>query len=76
MRITCKSRIKKLREQNHLSQKGVATAIEIPPRTYSDYETGSVKIPLDVLIRLARYYDVDLNYITGVSNIRKEFPDL
>ncbi len=76
MRVTCKSRIKKLRYQNHLSQKDVAVAIQIPPRTYSDYETGSAKVPLDILIRLARYYDVDLNYITGISNLRKEFPHL
>ena len=76
MRVTCTSRLKKLREQNHLSQRGLAIAVEIAPRTYSEYETGSSRIPLDVLISLAKYYDVDLNYIAGVSNIRKEFPHL
>ena len=76
MRVSCKSRLKKLREQNHLSQKGIPVAVQIAPRTYSDYESGNSNVPLDVLISLAKYYDVDLNYIAGVSNIRKEFPNL
>ena len=74
MRPTCKSRLKKLRQQHKLSQKGLADAVEISPRTYSDYETGRLRIPLESLITLARYYDVDLNYICGISNIRKEYP--
>lgn len=76
MRVTCKSRLKKLREQNHLSQRDIAVSVQISPRTYSDYESGSIRIPLEVLISLAKYYNVDLNYITGISNIRKEFPNL
>ena len=75
MRPTCKSRLKKLREQHRLSQKGLADAIEISPRTYSDYERGTIRVPLETLIDLAKFYNVDLNYISGVSNIRKEFPD-
>lgn len=75
MRPTYKSRLKKLREQHRLSQKGLADAIEISPRTYSDYERGTIRVPLETLIVLAKFYDVDLNYISGVSNIRKEFPD-
>ncbi len=76
MRPTCKSRLKKLRKQHRLSQKGLADAIDISPRTYSDYESGAVRVPLDTLIDIARFYDVDLNYIAGVSNVRKEFPSL
>ena len=74
MRPTCKSRLKILRQQHKLSQKGLADAVEISPRTYSDYERGTIRVPLETLIVLARFYDVDLNYISGVSNIRKEFP--
>lgn len=74
MRVTCKSRIHKLRTQKNLTQSKLAVYLGISPRTYSDYETGRCKIPLDILICLARYYDVDLNYISGISNIRKEYP--
>lgn len=74
MRVTCKSRLLKLRTQHKLSQKSLAVLLKVSPRTYSDYETGRVRIPLDSLIVLARYYNVDLNYISGISNICKEYP--
>ena len=74
MRVTCKYRIYKLRTQKGFTQRKVAGEIGVSPRTYSDYETGRCRVPLDMLISLARYYDVDLNYISGISNIRKEYP--
>ena len=76
MRITCKARLLKLRKQNRLSQKEISAILKIAPRTYSDYETGRSRIPIEALICLAKYYDIDLNYISGISNIRKEYPDL
>ena len=76
MRITCKARLLKLRKQNRLSQKEISAILQLAPRTYSDYETGRSRIPIEALICLAKYYDVDLNYISGISNIRKEYPDL
>ena len=40
MRVTCKSRIHKLRTQKNLTQSKLAVYLGISPRTYSDYETG------------------------------------
>lgn len=74
MRVTYLTRITQLRIKNNVSQKNLADVLEISPRTYCDYEKGRCRIPLTVLIDLARFYDVDLNYITGISNIKKEFP--
>ena len=67
-------RIKALREDNDLNQTVVAEAIHVVQTTYSDYENGKVRIPVECLINLAKFYDVDMNYITGASNIRKEYP--
>ena len=67
-------RIRALREDSDYNQLHVARAIHVAQTTYSDYEKGKVRIPVDSLIKLARFYDVDMNYISGVSNIRKEFP--
>ena len=50
MRVTCRSRILKLRTQNRLTQKSLAVLLEVSPRTYSDYETGRLRIPLEALI--------------------------
>ena len=67
-------RIRALREDSDYNQTRVARAIHVAQTTYSDYEKGKVRIPIDSLIDLARFYDVDMNYISGVSNTRKEFP--
>ena len=72
--MKCNERIRDLRENNNLTQKGVASLLKIGQRTYADYESGKTRIPLDRLICLAAYYDVSVDYITGVSNIRKPFP--
>lgn len=67
-------RIKSLREDNDYNQTFVANAIHVAQTTYSDYENGKVRIPIEILIELAKLYNVDLNYITGISNIKREYP--
>lgn len=68
-------RIRALREDNDYNQTIVARAIHVAQTTYSDYEKGKVRIPLECLIDLAKFYNVDMNYISGVSDIKKEFPE-
>lgn len=68
------NRIRGLREDHDQSQAQIAKIINVGQRTYADYELGKTRIPVDSLIKLAQYYDVDMNYITGVSNNKKHFP--
>ena len=72
--MLCIERIKALREDNDYNQTKVANAIHVAQTTYSDYEKGKVRIPLECLIELAKFYNVDMNYISGVSNIKNRFP--
>lgn len=67
-------RIKALRNDNDMNQTQIAQAIHVAQTTYSDYEKGKVRIPVECLIALAQFYDVDMNYITGVSDIQRPFP--
>ena len=67
-------RIRALREDNDYNQTVVAKAIHVAQTTYSDYEKGKVRIPLECLIALAQFYNVDMNYISGVSDIKNKFP--
>ena len=67
-------RIRALREDRDLNQTTVAKAIHVAQTTYSDYEKGKVRIPLDCLIELAKFYNVDMNYISGISNRKNEYP--
>lgn len=69
-------RIRDLREDNDLSQREISEIINISQRTYSDYETSAVRIPIDILIHLEEYYNVDMNYITGISNKKTPYPKL
>ena len=68
-------RIRALREDNDYNQTIVAKAIHVAQTTYSDYEKGKVRIPLECLIELAKFYNVDMNYISGVSDIKNPFPE-
>lgn len=67
-------RILSLREDNDYNQTQVANAIHVAQTTYSDYEKGKVRIPIDCLISLAKLYNVDMNYICGISTKRNPFP--
>ena len=68
------SRIRSLREDNDYSQTQIADILHIGQRTYADYELGKTRIPVDSLIKLAKFYDVDMNYISGISNAKRHFP--
>lgn len=66
--------IRDLREDNRYTQQAIANILNIGQRTYSDYESGRTRIPVESLIILARFYNVSMDYICGVSTIKKEFP--
>ena len=68
-------RIRALREDNDLKQHQIAEMLHIGQKTYSDYELGRTRIPLESVIILAKYYDVDMNYICGISDIKNKFPN-
>ena len=67
-------RIREIREDNHITQQKVADLLHIGQRTYADYESGKTRIPVDSLIILAKHYNVSMDYITGASNIKTEYP--
>ena len=67
-------RIKELREDHDKTQVEIGAILGVGQKTYSDYERGRLRIPLEYVIALARYYNVDMNYICGVSNELKPFP--
>lgn len=61
-------RIKALREDNDKTQTEIAQLIKVGQKTYSDYELGKIRIPVDSLIVLAKYYNVSMDYICGLSD--------
>ena len=54
-----------MREDADLKQTDIAEYLGIQQTVYSRYERGFQTIPLELLIRLADYYHVSLDYLTG-----------
>ena len=61
-------RLRHMREYSDTSQIQLAEYLKIDQRTYSNYETGKREIPVHLLIRLAQYYGVSLDYLVGLSD--------
>ena len=61
-------RIRDLREDSDLTQGQVAEMLGVKQTTYSKYELGKILVPIDILIRLADFYQVSLDYLVGRSN--------
>ena len=68
-------RIKDLREENFWTQKYVAAQLNVSQRTYSHYENGSRSLPVDVLCRIADFYEVSTDYLLGRTDQRKPYSD-
>lgn len=61
-------RLRDLRENKNLTQTELSKILYCSQRVYSNYELGDIDIPTAVLIRLADYYDVSVDYILGRTN--------
>lgn len=68
-------RLKDLREDNDLYQKQIADIIGVSQQYYSEYEKGNRPIPLEKIIKLANYYNVSLDYIVGITDEKKPYPN-
>ena len=73
--MTYADRVRSLREDHDYNQSYVAGQLHVAQTTYSDYEKGRVRIPVESLIALAKLYNVDMNYICGISDERRDYPE-
>lgn len=60
-----RKRLIELRRKKGLLQRDVADQLHIDRSTYSYYERGKTNPPLDILIKLADYFGVSLDYLAG-----------
>ena len=67
-------RLFKLRSDKQLLQKDVAKDAGLALRSYIYYEHGERKPDSDTLIKLADYFDVSLDWLTGRSETRERQP--
>ena len=64
-------RIRHLREDSDKTQSQIAKVLGVSQNTYSDYELGKINIPVDIMIKIADYYNVSLDYLVGRTSEKK-----
>ncbi len=67
-------RIRDLREDRDLNQTEVAKMLGMSQTGYSKYETGENDIPTSILIKLADFYNVSIDYLLGVTDDSQRYP--
>lgn len=67
-------RIRSLREDQDLRQKDLADYLHCSQVSYSYYEIGKRDIPTDVLMKLADFYGVSVDYLLGRTNVKTPYP--
>ena len=66
-------RIRDLREDRDLTQAQMADFLKIHQTTYSDYEIGNLNVPIDVFIKLARFYGTSIDYLADLTDDPKPY---
>ena len=65
-----KDRLKSLRAEKELSQRDLASLLEMSPSTIAMYETGQREPDNETLIKIANFFQVSIDYLLGQSDIR------
>lgn len=66
------SRIKQLREKRGLIQEIIAAELGITQQMLSKYEKDVTLIKVDILKKIAAYFNVTTDYLLGVSDVKRD----
>ena len=67
------NRIFELRRKSGISQERLAEELNVTQASVSLYENGT-NIPTDVLIKIAGYFDVSIEYLLKITNAKYNLP--
>ncbi len=68
-------RLKDLREDKELNQNDIAKVLETSQYQYSRWERGEQELAMHNFIKLAKFYDVSLDYIAGLTNKKHSYKE-
>ncbi|MDF2838467.1 MAG: putative transcriptional regulator [Evtepia sp.] len=60
-------RIRDMREDNDLTQQQVAEYLMCDQSLYSKYERGERAVPLEIMVKLSKYYKTSVDYLIGMT---------
>jgi len=64
-------RLRDLREDMDKTQREIADLLNMAQAQYQLYESGKREVPFHIAIKLAKYYNVSLDYIAGLTNDKR-----
>lgn len=66
--------IRNLRIDGGYTQAQIAEYLNVKQNTYSQYEIGTLNYPIDVLMKLADFYNVSVDYLLGRTAVKTPYP--
>ena len=69
------NKLKDIREDKDLEQKEIAKILGISQQYYSRYELEQVELPIRHYKKLAKYYNVSIDYLAGIIEYPKPLND-
>lgn len=67
-------RLREIREDRDLLQRDIAKILDVPQQNYSRYELGIIKMPIEKYVMLAKFYNVSIDYLVGLTDEKKIYP--
>ena len=67
-------RLRDLREDHDVKQTVLADFLHLKQNTYSQYENGQRQVPIDVLIKIAEFYNTSVDYVLGITDVAEPYP--
>lgn len=61
-------RLRDLREDKDLTQEQLIKILKMHKTTYTNYEQGKREPPFELIIKLAKFYNVSIDYIAGLTD--------
>ena len=65
-------RLKDVREDADKKQEEIALVLQITRQQYQLYESGKREMPMHHFVSLAKYYNVSLDYLAGLTDLPKK----
>lgn len=66
-----KNRLKDIREDRDFTQADIAKLLETTQEQISKYETGKQLMGIDKYIKLAQFYNISIDYLSGIIDTPK-----
>ena len=65
-------RLKDIREDADKKQEEIANVLDITRQQYQLYESGKREMPMHHFVALAKYYNVSLDFLAGLTDVPKK----